>query len=302
MSIYTDVTSRILKQLDEGVVPWRKTWSSALPKNLTTGKEYRGINIVTLSSAGFNSRYWLTYRQALNLGGHVRKGERGHQVVYWHWRTSEELENLEGKTGGRQDLAPCTPFISTVFNLEQVEGVPSPVDDFVSNTAHRLELADGLFSVMPDRPEIVHSRFEVPSYCFELDRIVLPHLSQFESADEYYVTLFHELVHATAHPRRLYRADARRTNETELYSFEELVAEFGAAFLCAFAGINNPETEALSASYIHGWAQAFRRDHRLLLRAASAAQRAADYIRGKVIPKTETAEAEQSEQCAPTTV
>ena len=115
-----------------------------------------------------------------------------------------------------------------------------------------------------------------------LDRITLPHLSQFESADRYYAVLFHEAVHSTGHPRRLNRFTDAQRSEPEKYSFEELVAEFGAAFLCAFAGINNPAGEAMQASYIEGWATVLRKDHRLIVRAASAAQRAVDYIRGKI--------------------
>ncbi len=120
-------------------------------------------------------------------------------------------------------------------------------------------------------------------YTTRFDRVTLPHLSQFESGAEYYATLFHELVHATGAKKRLDRFGQVEGDRFERYSFEELVAEFGAAFLGAFAGIESPGTEALQASYIQGWAAALRKDQRLVVRAASAAQRATDYIRGKVI-------------------
>ena len=288
MNIYAVVTERILKSLEMGVVPWRKTWAAGLPKSLTTGKEYRGINILILSTSGYQSRHWVTFREALRLGGHVRKGEKATPVVYWKWRTPEELARLQEKTG-REDLAPCVPFTSSVFNWEQVEGVPEPKDEMVLNRDRRLELADNLFTMMPDQPEIVHSRACEPCYRWREDRVGLPHLSQFENADEYYATLFHELTHATGHGKRLNRFSEREGDAVESYSFEELVAEFGASFLCAFAGIDNAGTAALSASYIDGWAQAFRKDHRILLRAASAAQRAADYVRGKVLTDAEPA-------------
>jgi antirestriction protein ArdC len=110
-------------------------------------------------------------------------------------------------------------------------------------------------------------------------------LSQFETAASYFETLFHECCHATGHPRRLNRFAGLQGDRFERYSFEELVGEFGAAFLCAFAGISNPASEALQASYIAGWSQALRQDPRLLIRAAAAAQRAADYIRGKLAPE-----------------
>ena len=280
MTIYEEVTKRILQQLDAGKIPWRKTWCSGLPKSLATGKEYRGINILVLGSTDYTSRYWVTYRQAFRLGGHVRKGERATPVVFWKWRTPEEMKQLAAKTGN-ENPAPCVPFVSAVFNLEQVEGVTAPPDEIEHRPNHRLEVAELMLQVLPDKPEIIHRITSQPAYAPAVDRITLPHLSQFENADEYSATLFHELTHASGHPRRLNRFAEADGDQTEKYSFEELVAEFGAAFLCAFAGIKNRECEELQASYIEGWARVFRQDSRILVRAASAAQHATDYIRGK---------------------
>src|SRR5262245_53543747 len=113
MDIYTAVTNRVLKQLEEGVVPWRKTWVTGVPKSLTTGREYRGINILLLGMSAYHSRYWLTYRDAKRLGGHVRRGQKATPVYYWHWRTEQELQKLRAKTA---NPAPCSCFISFVFN------------------------------------------------------------------------------------------------------------------------------------------------------------------------------------------
>ena len=143
-------------------------------------------------------------------------------------------------------------------------------------------VAEQMFDVMPDKPEIIHTLTAQPAYSPTLDRITLPHLSQFESADAYFATLYHELTHSTGAPRRLNRFAEAEGDRVEKYSFEELVAEFGAAFLCGFTGIENRHTEELQASYIEGWARVFQQDSRVLVRAASAAQRAADYIRGKI--------------------
>ena len=297
MSIYETVTNRILSQLAAGQIPWRKTWKTGLPKSLTSGKEYRGINILVLGSTEYDSRYWVTYREALRLGGHVRKGERATPVVYWKWRTPEELAKRTAQTG-QDHLAPCVPFVSAVFNLDQVEDIARPDDDLQPRPEDRLQVADLMVDVMPDKPEIVHAITADPAYSPRLDQVILPHLSQFESADEYYAVLFHELAHATGAPRRLNRFAEAEGDRVEKYSFEELVAEFGAAFLCGFAGIQNPDTEAMQASYIEGWARVFRQDSRILIRAASAAQRAADYIRGKVTveqPTTAAAEAQPLE-------
>ena len=290
MIIYEEITARILKQLEAGQIPWRKTWSTGLPKSLTTGREYRGINILVLGTALFSSRYWVTYREAQRIGGHIRKGEKATHVIYWKWRTAEELKHLAEKTG-KDNLAPCVPFVSSVFNLDQVEGISRPDDDIQNRQNNRLEFAEQLLNVMPDTPEIAHVAGAQPAYNVRQDCITLPHLSQFESAKEYYATLFHELVHATGHPKRLNRFTEAQGDRLEQYSFEELVAEFGAAFLCGFAGIQNPVTEALQASYIEGWARVFRQDSRILMRAASAAQRAADYIRGKAIVEEQAAAA-----------
>jgi len=271
-----------LTKLAAGQILWRQTWATGLPKSLITGKDFRALNILLLGSAGFTSRYWLTFRQALNLGGHVRQGEKATPVVYWHPRTVEGSAQLREKTG-KEDLAPCVPFTSAVFNLDQVDGVARPADD-VPNTPHRrLELADQVFEVMPDKPEIIHGTRHEPGYSPRLDRVTLPHLSQFQSADDYYATLFRELVAASGHPRRLNWLNDATGVRFERYGFEALVAEFGAAFLCGFAGLANPVSEALRASDIQGWSQALRQNPRWLVRAASAAQHAADYIRGKVI-------------------
>lgn len=279
MNIYEAVTNRILDQLKAGVLPWRKTWKTGLPKSLGSGREYRGINILVLGCAAYTSRYWLTFREAQRHGGHVRKGERATPVIYWKWRTPEELQRLE--EAGKENPAPCVPFGSAVFNLEQVEDVTRPDDDLPGHQ-DRLQVADAMLDVMPDKPEIVHTLTSQPGYSLRLDRVTMPHLSQFENADEYYGTLFHELTHSTGAAKRLDRFGTVEGDRFERYSFEELVAEFGAAFLCGFAGIENRSTEALQASYIEGWARVFQQDSRILVRAASAAQRAADYIRGKV--------------------
>jgi antirestriction protein ArdC len=275
-----------LDQLAKGQVPWHKTWQTGLPKSLRTGREYRGLNLLVLGTTEYASRYWLTYRQAQQLGGQVRKNERGTTVVYWKWYTAAELEQRR-RTSAQQNPAPCYPFTAAVFNLEQVDGIARPADDVPNSDNRRMEIAERMLEVMPDKPEIMHALTSNPAYCPSRDRIELPHLSQFTSADHYYAVLWHELVHSTGHPRRLSRfADAQR-DQPEKYSFEELVAEMGAAFLCGFAGIRNPGIDALQASYIEGWSQLLRQDSRVLARAASAAQRAADYIRGKTPPGEE---------------
>ena len=127
----------------------------------------------------------------------MRKGERATPVVYWKWRTPEELAQRAAQTG-KEDPAPCTPFVSAVFNFDQVEGVTRPEDDLPPRPEDRLRVAELMLDVMPDKPKIVHTLTAQPAYSPSLDRITMPHLSQFESADEYFSTLYHELVHLCA--------------------------------------------------------------------------------------------------------
>jgi antirestriction protein ArdC len=281
MTIYETVTQRILHQLAAGLIlPWRDTWKPGLPKSLVTGREYRDHNLLVLASTGYTSRYWLTFHEAQQYGGLVRTGERPTSIIDWHWRTPEELVHRAQATG-KNDVAPCGPLVLAVFNLEQVEGIARPADD-LSGHKDRLRVADQMLATMPDPPQIVHALTVEPAYSIDLDCVVLPHLRQFDHAGDYYARLFHELVHSTGAPRRLNRCAESEGDYFEQSCFEELVAEFGAAFLCGFAGIRNPSTQDLHATYIQSWAEVFQGDSRILGRAASAARRAADYICGKI--------------------
>ena len=163
MNIYSSVTDRVLRSLESGVIPWRKTWRTGLPRNLLTGREYRGINILVLGLTEFSSCYWLTYRQALQMGGHVRRGERATAIVYWKWRNEEELARVAEQTGKAQP-SPCYPFVSAVFNLDQVEDIPRPTDDLAIQDNQRFEAADQLILGMPNKPEIVHGACRSPAY------------------------------------------------------------------------------------------------------------------------------------------
>jgi antirestriction protein ArdC len=282
MDVYQIVTDAILERLDQGVIPWRKRWTQGVPKSLATHREYHGINILILGSQPYSSRYWVTLNEANRLGGRVNKGEKSKPVIYWHWRTEKEKDELR-MSGKTASPAPCIPYVSRAFNLEQVTGIERPEDDFIPVEELKMEHAETVINSMPNRPSINHNAMGNPSYNVQKDEIRIPNLGQFEVADLYYLTLFHELIHSTGHPSRLARFDTRaeEVDGDKGYSFEELVAEFGAAFLSSLVGIDSTQTIDDSAGYIEGWASAFRKDKNLLLRAASNAQKAADFIQGK---------------------
>jgi antirestriction protein ArdC len=287
MNVYELVTSRIIERLEEGVIPWRKCWMSSPAKSLTTGKEYRGINSILLGMGEFSSRYWTTFKQARKLGGHVKKGEKATPVVFWHWRTPEEMAKLQAH-GKAAAPAPCYPFVAFVFNLDQTEEIERPGDDVPTAKIYPLEEAQKIVDGMPNRPEIRHGASLNPCYKPAIDVIEMPNMGQFEDGEGYFAALLHEAVHSTGHKSRLNRFEKREgESREERYGFEELVAELGAAFLSATCSLDNSSRLDDASAYLAGWLKALRDDRKLLLQAASAAQKAADYILGKADEQTE---------------
>ena len=279
-NVYEVITDRIVKQLEAGVAPWHKPWKergrAALPRNLVTGREYRGINVWILMSSGFGSPYWLTFKQALELGGHVRKGQAGLPVVYWKFGT-RELQ--DGDEVIERPFVLCRYY--TVFNLEQCDGIPVPAPQPVAaDQVKPIQVCEQVVTDWKTTPLIVHGGDRASHSKIE-DRIRMPKPEDFDCAEEYYATLFHEMAHSTGHPSRLNRStlmDAEFFGD-QIYSREELVAEMGAAFLCGFTGIEN-RTVDNSSAYLQSWLEALKSDSRLVMVAAGQAQRAVDYVLG----------------------
>ncbi len=286
---YEIITNRIIAALEAGTVPWHKPWKggeAGQPKNLLTQKSYRGVNVWTLAfeqtTGGYASPYWLTYRQAQQLGGHVRKGETGVPVVFWNFVEREDKETKQKKK---------IPFLRlyTVFNLDQVdadgEGKLSKFKELATKTSEPDASFDPIKSAeliaaryLDDKgPEVQHAGSRA-CYRPSTDTIRMPGQGSFTSPDEYYSTLFHEMAHSTGHGDRLKRPGITDGGlfGSHTYSKEELVAEFAAAFLCGEAGIES--TFDNSASYIDGWLTRLKKDKRLLIQAAAAAQKATDHV------------------------
>src|SRR5216683_7488096 len=270
-SVYSIVTEKIVKQLESGVAPWHKPWTVEPPKNLVSKKPYRGINVFLLSSSGYGSPYWLTYKQATERGGHVRKGEHGSRVVFWKIGT-RETEDADGETVERKSILLR---YYTLFNVEQCEGVASPES---VRTVNPIEGCEAIVNRMPNAPRM--ERSDRAWYRPSTDIVGMPSRSLFNSSEEYYSTLFHELTHSTGHSSRVGREGIEQLNTfgSESYSKEELVAEMGAAMLCGVTGIAQATLQN-SASYLKCWIDRLRSDSKLLVSAASQAQKAADYIR-----------------------
>jgi antirestriction protein ArdC len=279
--VYEIVTDRIIKQLEAGVVPWHKPWRergrSGLPRNILTGREYRGINVWILLNTGFSSAYWLTFKQARQLGGHVRKSEIGLPVVYWKF-ASREVQ--DGDETIEKSYALCRYY--TVFNIEQCDGLAVPAESPLSEV-DAIEECEAIVNAWVGKPVLRHGG-DRASYSKIEDCVRMPMIGDFESAEEYHSTLFHELIHSTGHPSRLNRQTLMEAEYfgDQNYSREELVAEMGAAFLCGFAGIEN-KTINNSSAYLHSWLEILKGDSRLVFIAAGQAQKAVDTLLTLVI-------------------
>jgi len=280
---YAEVTDRIMAALDRGTVPWRHPWRARGLRNAVSHRPYRGINLLVLSltsmEAGYDDARWLTFRQAEQLGGHVRRGEHGTRVVFWKWPARDDERDTDPDDERRGDAFPLMRLY-TVFNVAQCEGLSLP-DPESGGEFDPLERAESIVSGYASGPDVLHdaaAAYYVPAR----DEVHLPPRSAFRDADGYYATLFHELAHSTGHPSRLGREGYQESVPfgSPVYSREELVAEFAAAFLCQEAGVDASRLDQ-SAAYIASWLRALQDDRRLVVAAAGQAQRAVDHILGR---------------------
>jgi antirestriction protein ArdC len=282
VNLYDEVTARLIAEMEAGRVPWVQPWgrgdgaSAGLPRNAKTGRSYSGINVLILwgavIGAGYPSQGWLTFRQALEAGGSVRKGERGTGVVYAD-RFVPEAEKARAVEAGGD--ARTIPFLKrfTVFNVAQCDGIPAdfspePVplpEREIVPVAEAVITASGVaFRIGGDRA------FYVPSHDF----VQVPPQPAFFDQINYYRTALHELIHATGHASRVGRTLTGAFGSKD-YAREELVAEMGSAFLCASFGI---EPTVRHADYLASWLDVLREDNRAVFRAASAASKAAEWL------------------------
>ncbi len=284
-SFYDDITNKIIAELEKGRFPWVQPWSTpsakaqlALPKNASTSRAYSGINVLILwgevIEKGYTGQSWLTYRQALVLGGHVREGERGTTVVYADRFVPDDAKRRAAQSGGE---ARAIPFLKrfTVFNTDQIDDLPDeiatvalpPPPGTIELRVEALIKATGIdFRIGGNRA------FYMPSQ----DYVQIPPPPAFFEPINWHRTALHELGHASGHSSRLNR-DLSGSFGSRKYAFEELVAEMNAAFCCASLGIT---PTVRHADYLASWLEVLREDNRAIVRAASLASKAADYLLG----------------------
>lgn len=278
-NVYDVVTAKIVERLEKGVVPWRQPWTTVTPRNFVTGRPYRGINFLLLSSVeNFKSPLWLTYKQCKSVGGSVIRGSKGMPVVFTNFLDVADKDSDETK------IVPIRKRYS-VFNVEQCLGLKLPEKDTPIASDETLPKCEELWKNMPNPPELTHGQGGA-FYRVSTDTIHMPEKCRFDSVEEYWSTCFHEIGHSTGNRTRLNRPTLTGFSgfASENYSLEELVAEVSASFMCALTGIGNRTIDA-SSSYLAGWLNALKSDSRLIVQAAGQAQKAVDYVTGELPTK-----------------
>jgi len=276
---FQEITDTLIQALESGNIVWRKPWKGLFPSNAISGKKYRGINpwLLALFGAQYADHRWLTFKQALDAGGNVRRGEKGRTVVFWDFIVKKD-EN--------DKIVQKFPLLKayTVFNVEQCENLSEkkvkPLAEFMKENPdlNPLEEAERIIREFPNAP-VIQFGTERACYSPSLDTVTMPRRELFVGNNEYYCTFFHELIHSTGHEKRLDRKFGTNfLGADEDYSKEELVAEFGATMLMTEAGLEPPINN--SAAYINGWLMALRNDKKMAVAAAGQAQVAAEYILG----------------------
>lgn len=286
VDIYTQVTSKIIEALERGVRPWHCPWNCANAAGRITrplrhqGQPYQGINILMLWSAselsGYSCPFWLTFNQAKELGGTVRKGEHGFPVVY------ASTFKKKGETGDDgQETEEEIPFLRqySVFNAEQCDGLPKhfyALAEPPKETLERIARAEAFFA---NTKAEIRTGGNRAYYAIGDDYVQMPPFETFRDAESHAATLAHELTHWTRHETRLNRDFGRKRWGDDGYAMEELVAELGSAFLCADLSIT-PEVREDHASYIENWLKVLRADKRAVFSAASHASKAVEFLHG----------------------
>jgi len=297
-SVYDVITDAIVGAIEKGgVLPWRKMWrqdGGGIARNLRTGNAYRGINAFLTGMQGYENPFWLTLKQANSFGGSVKAGEEGTPIVFWKWPSAED--KATAATAGK-DVFPFARYYK-VFNVTQCEGVSTKrLTEYEAAQAAKAEENTVEVDVIAGAEAIVAGWKDACPIAFGhdrafynplTDRVYMPAVEKFETAEAFHCVQFHEIVHATGHQKRLGRFaddDSGAGFGSQSYSKEELVAEMGASFLAAEAGIDPALYLDNSAAYVAHWLKRLKGDSKLVMAAAGQAQRAADLVLGREFKK-----------------
>lgn len=304
--LYTRVTNLIVAELEKGRIPWRKRWGMLedgrveVAQNFVSKRNYTGINSVLLGCANYERPYFLTFKQATELGGNIRKGAKGNLVVFWNVLEKEkEVTNRKGESKTKKVGVPLLRHYF-VFNVADVEGITIELPtllppDAISET-YRIEACDAVYTRYANAPDIVHRDPARAFYSPLFDYVNMPRPSAFDCPEAYYCVLFHELIHSTGHRDRLNREELVQSDGFggERYAKEELTAEIGACYLAGSCGLDltDPRLGGIplltnAAAYLQNWLNALKGDKTLIFRASGQAQKAVDYVLNGVTEEME---------------
>ncbi|WP_339869744.1 zincin-like metallopeptidase domain-containing protein [uncultured Algoriphagus sp.] len=285
--IYQKFTDLIIEKLEQGIIPWKQPWHEmGLPANYLTKKPYKGINLWLLLSCGHQYPYYLTFKQANGLGGKVKKGAKALPVCYWNFafRDKKTGKVIPEDRIGEYDLKLVSKSVFLkefkVFPIEQIEGIDWEFPELQEKDPLPInEKCQKIYDNMLQAPGLVHTGSSA-YYRADLDQITMPEKKLFDSAEQYFGVLYHEISHSTGHSSRLNRIGVSEPQQfaSAIYGTEELIAEMGAGYLNNLTGILDQSLLENSAAYIQHWLNELRNDKHLLIEAASKAQKAVDYI------------------------
>jgi antirestriction protein ArdC len=271
--IYEMVTNKIIESLNKNIVPWHKPWDcNNAPRNAKTKRAYNGINVMLLNCEqvikSYKKNLWLTYKQAIELGGNVKKNEHSTFVIFWNFFKKDE--------NGFEKTIPLLKYFK-VFNIEQCENLKLK-EDVNEKEFNDILVCEDVINNMPNKPEVFIGGTDRACYIPSVDKVCMPDKKQFHNEEGFYATFFHELVHSTGHEKRLNRKTIGTSSfGSETYSKEELVAEVGSAMLNSLCGIDSKTIEQ-SQAYCKSWVKKLKDDKQMIVKAASAAQKAVDFI------------------------
>jgi antirestriction protein ArdC len=280
-NVYQMVTNRVIEQMQQGIIPWHRPWTGAADgaMNYVTRRPYSLLNQLLLGRDG----EWLTWKQIQDCGGKLKKGAKAGMVVYYGKFVAKK-EKADGTVEEKE--IPVLKYYN-VFHLSDCTGIESKIENDVHTTTRPIDAAEDIINGYLTSGDAPRFHNDQPSnrayYAPSTDTVVVPMLSQYKIAEEYYSTTFHELTHSTMKESRCNRRaeNERAAFGSENYSREELVAELGAAMLCTVSGLDNDKAFKNSVAYLQGWLKALKNDNKMMVWAASRAEKAARYIMGE---------------------
>lgn len=288
-NVYQAVTDRIIAQMEQGIVPWHKPWTGAADGaiNYVSRRAYSVLNQWLLGRDG----EWLTFKQVQQCGGRIKKGAKAGMVVFYTQQQYKVMVNVEDEDGNvhEEERTKVKPVLRAynVFHISDCEGIESKIQEGVKNDVEPIEQAEKVISEYVSREKELTFRNDSVTdkayYSPASDMVCVPMISQYDVAEEYYSTTFHELVHSTMKESRCNRKAENKMAAfgSADYSREELVAETGSAMLCTKVGIDCDKAFKNSVAYIQSWLKALKNDNKMIVWAASRAEKAAKYIMGE---------------------